>query len=140
MKFVELIDKVWNEGMQDAASYRTHREILKLIPENAKSAPEVDYDGTKWQLKFHELDEKRTECPGCEVCGFEGDGSCLSESADEGKVSRGLMFEFSRLSSLVNMANLHDGEPGVICRATPSRLPQAFSWLYGVESEQTAEV
>jgi hypothetical protein len=104
MKFVELIDKVWNEGMRDAGSYRTHREILKLIATNAKADPEVDYDGTKWQLKFTDGD-------------------------------RGLMFEFSRLSSLVNMANLRDGEPGVICRATPSRLPQAFSWLYRSETE-----
>jgi hypothetical protein len=106
MKFTEFIDHIWKEGMQELSSYRTHRDVLKLIAENAKAAPEVDYNGTKWQLKF-----------------IDGD--------------RGLMFEFSRLTSLVNMANLRDGEPGVICRATASRLPQAFEWLYGSE---TAEV
>jgi hypothetical protein len=98
MKFMSLVEKIWNEGMQDAKSFRTHERLLKIIAEGATSEPEVDYDGTKWQLKFEN-----------------GSG--------------GLIFEFSRFSSLVNMANLKDGGPGVMCRATPERVRDAFVWL-----------
>jgi hypothetical protein len=53
----DLVQKIWEEGMQDIQHLRTQRGLLEVIADSSDEPPSVvDYDGTKWFVYFTTVD------------------------------------------------------------------------------------